>query len=70
MTFVKLIRTEGRKEIHETLDLPSGDGRNVGTDRLVLCVNCSGGNREIDISQKDLEELCRIKIQKNNNKTS
>lgn len=61
MIFVKLIRKEGNKEIHETLDLPSGDGKNIGTDRLLIYDGCMNSDKAIPILQDDLRKLYDIK---------
>lgn len=61
MIFVKLIRHEGNKEIHETLDLPSGDERHMGTDRLFIYDGCFNSGKAIPIFQDDLKKLYETK---------
>lgn len=61
MVFVKMIRHEGNKEIHETLDLPSGDGKHMGTDRLLIYDGCFNSGKAIPIFQDDLRKLYDMK---------
>lgn len=61
MIFIKMIRHEGSKEIHETLDLPSGDGKHIGNDRLFIYDGCFNSEKAIPIFQDDLRKLYEMK---------
>lgn len=67
MMFLKLVRQEGNKEIMETLDVPSGDLKHLGTDTLLLYEGCMNSDKAVPIFQSDLKKLYEMKI---NEKTS
>lgn len=57
MIFVKIIRQIGNREVHKTLDLPSGDIDHTGTDRLFIYDGCFNSEKAISIFQDYLRKL-------------